>query len=82
MKRMSASAEPTCHLTYLPAPGRPGEPGGTAVWICERPYPTMRPHGPSADCDDCPVWQKIQAVREAAAAVAAEDVRRFHSLMG
>jgi hypothetical protein len=82
MQRLSANAEPTCHLTYLPAPARPGESGGTAVWICEHPYPTMRPHGPSADCDDCPVWQKIQAVREAAAAEAAEEVRRFQSLMG
>ncbi|MCC7009431.1 MAG: hypothetical protein IT184_11480 [Acidobacteria bacterium] len=42
--------------------GRPGRPW-TPVWICEYPYPTMRLHGPSAECGDCPVWKEIEQER-------------------
>lgn len=34
-----------------------GRIASTKIWICEYPYRTMRRHGPSEDCTDCPVYQ-------------------------
>jgi hypothetical protein len=64
---------PPCHLTYLPGSDRSDPP--TAVWVCEYPYRTLRRHGPSRECEDCPVWRERERTRlEAAAAQALAEV--------
>jgi hypothetical protein len=55
---------PTCHLTYIPRPAPLGAPSACAVWVCEYPYRTMRLHGPSAECGDCPVYQDLFRARQ------------------
>ena len=54
---------PQCHLEYVAGPRGAAAGGRTAVWICEYPYHTMRLAGPSAECEDCPVWQELQRSR-------------------
>jgi hypothetical protein len=48
-------------MAHVAGPERSKKP--TRVWICEYPYRTMRPEGPSAECSDCPVWQSMQRAR-------------------
>jgi hypothetical protein len=50
-------------LEYVAGPGGAAAGAKTAVWICEYPYHTMRLVGPSAECEDCPVWQELQRNR-------------------
>ena len=54
---------PRCHLDYVTGPAGAASGARTAVWICEYPYRTMRLSGPSAECEDCPVWQELQRSR-------------------
>ena len=68
-----------CHLTYVHG-SDPSEPA-TAVWVCEYPYRTLRLHGPSQECDDCPVWRELQRARlEAAAADALAEITELERL--
>jgi hypothetical protein len=57
---------PQCHAGHVSRPSPGGGPSIlTAVWICEYPYRTVRPQGPSADCGDCPVWRAMEQRRHA-----------------
>ena len=72
-------AHPPCHLTYLPSGARSA--GLTAVWVCQYPYRTLRLEGPSAECEDCPVWRERQRARvEAAAQRALAEIRELEGL--
>ena len=44
-----------CHWSHIDVPKRTGQPAAKAtVWVCEHPYRTLRPSGPSAECEGCP----------------------------
>ena len=49
-----------CHWEEIQGARVKGRVTTTKIWICEFPYRTMRRHGPSDDCSDCPVWQAQQ----------------------
>ncbi len=43
-----------CHWSQINGPSREGRTTTTPVWVCEHPYRTLRPTGPSAECEGCP----------------------------
>jgi hypothetical protein len=76
MRMSPLLTRPRCHLSYVSGPGVHAPQEKTAVWICEYPYRTMRLTGPSADCEDCPVWHEMELERMAARRPELEEVAK------
>ena len=54
----------TCRWEEIQGARVKGRVTSTKIWICEYPYRTMRRHGPSDDCTDCPVFHQMKQDKE------------------